>query len=137
VTQDASSSSSGSLPIDTGAEVPRLLIVEDNDDLRRALAAYFTEAGWHVKATRALGSALAIANQHLPHVIITELALPDARGYRFVDTYRRAVPSHNVKVIAVTRMPEMLFARAREIGFDDVLAKPVDFDQLLTRIKAI
>lgn len=137
MTRDASSDSSGSLPIGSGVDVPRLVIVEDNDDLRRALASFFTEQGWHVKATRALGSALAATTTHVPHVIITELQLPDVRSYRFVDTFRRAVPSHRVKVIALTRMPEILFARAKDSGFDDVLAKPVNFELLLARIKAL
>lgn len=110
--------------------MPRLLIVEDNDDLRRAISAYFGEHGWHVKATRTLGSALAIADVHLPHVIITELMLPDVRGYRFVDAYRRAVSAHRVRVIALTRMPDVLFARAKEIGFDEVIAKPANLDAL-------
>jgi two-component system, OmpR family, response regulator len=123
--------SSGSWPIaDAVADVPRLLIVEDNDDWRRMTTAYFAEHGWHVRATRTLGSALTICETHRPHVIISELMLPDVRGYRFVDTFRRALNGHPVKVIAVTRMPELLFERAKQIGFDEVIAKPVDLDTL-------
>ncbi len=107
-----------------------MLIVEDNDDLRRATSAYFAEHGWHVRATRTLGSAITICDSHRPHVIISELMLPDVRGYRFVDTFRRAMSGQPVKVIAVTRMPELLFERAKQIGFDEVLAKPVDLDTL-------
>ena len=112
--------------------MPRLLVVEDNDDWRRMTSAYFAEHGWHVKATRTFGSALSICESHRPHVIISELMLPDVRGYRFVDTFRRAVSGQTVKVIAVTRMPELLFERAKQIGFDEVLAKPIDLDTLRT-----
>jgi CheY-like chemotaxis protein len=122
--------SSGTWPIATSSDVPRLLIVEDNDDWRRTTTSYFAEHGWHVRATRTLGAALALCDTHRPHVIISELMLPDVRGYRFVDTFRRAVVGQPVKVIAVTRMSDVLFERAKQIGFDEVLAKPVDLDAL-------
>lgn len=121
-------STSGSLPTRV-AELPRILIVEDNDDLRRQLAAYFTSRGWSVEATRTLHAALAVASRQRPAVIVTELLLPDVRGYRFADDYRRSV-GEPVAIIALTRMPAMIFDSARKAGFDRVFAKPADLDAL-------
>jgi CheY-like chemotaxis protein len=114
--------------------VPRVLVVEDNDDMRRALAQYLTDRGCAVAAVRTLGDAIKIASEHLPHVIVTELLLPDVRGYRFADDYRRTVP-HPVVIVAVTWMPEIIFDSARRAGFDEVFGKPVSLDTLYARIQ--
>jgi CheY-like chemotaxis protein len=130
MTRDPSSdaSASGQLPLGV-AELPRMLIVEDNDQLRRELVAHFTERGWSVEATRTFRAALAIARRHLPAVILTELLLPDVRGYRFAQEYRDAV-GKPVMIVAVTRIPMMIFESARRAGFDEVLGKPVDLEAL-------
>ena len=121
-------SASGQLPIGV-VELPRMLIVEDNDEHRRELVAHFTDRGWSVEATRTLRGALAIARRHLPAVILTELLLPDVRGYRFAQEYRDAV-GKPVMIVAVTRIPMMIFESARRAGFDEVLGKPVDLEAL-------
>jgi DNA-binding response OmpR family regulator len=123
-----SSSSSGSIALDSIAALPRLLIVEDNDELRRELVTFFVERGWRVEFARTLSAALRIASQLLPQVIVTELILPDVRGY-FAAQYRAAVPS-GVVVIALTRISPSIFDSARKAGFDEVLAKPISADAL-------
>lgn len=130
MTRDPSNdaSASGQLPLGV-VELPRMLIVEDNDEHRRELVAHFADRGWSVEATRTLRAALAIARRHLPAVILTELLLPDVRGYRFAQEYRDAI-SNPVMIVAVTRVPAMIFETARKAGFDQVLAKPVDLDAL-------
>jgi two-component system, OmpR family, KDP operon response regulator KdpE len=113
---------------------PRVLVVEDNDDMRRALAQYLTDRGCAVEAVRTLGDAIKIASEHRPHVIVTELLLPDARSYRFADEYRRSVP-HPLVIVAVTWMSDIIFDSARRAGFDEVFGKPVCLDTLYARIE--
>jgi two-component system response regulator AtoC len=119
--------SSGAMVLD--ATTKRLLIVDDNDETRRALVRHFTACGWQVESARTFHDALTIAAGLLPDVIISELQLPDVRGYRFADDYRRAVP-HALTIFAVTRIPPLIFDSARKAGFDDVFGKPIDFDVL-------
>jgi two-component system KDP operon response regulator KdpE len=112
----------------------RVLVVEDNDQLRRDLVTYLSDRGCAVEAVRTVGSALEVASKHLPHVIVTELLLPDVRTYRFAEDYRRVVP-HPLVIVAVTWMPEMIFDNARRAGFDEVFGKPMDHDMLYARIE--
>ena len=112
MTRDPSNDASASGQLPAGAvELPRMLIVEDNDQHRRELVAHFTDRGWSVEATRTFRAALAIARRHLPVVIVTELLLPDVRGYRFAQEYRDAV-GKSVVVVAVTRIPSTIFENA-------------------------
>ena len=126
-------SSSGSLPLEPTTPIPRILVVEENDDNRRELVTFFTECGWQVDAARTLHDALEIASRQLPDVIVTELILPDVRGY-FAAQIRRSL-TRAITVIAVTRLSPMIFAAARNAGFDEVLAKPVDLRMLRERIE--
>lgn len=114
--------------------VPRVLVVEDNDELRRDLVTYLTIRGCAVESVRTLRSAIKVATKHQPHVIVTELLLPDVRSYRFADEYRGAVP-HPIVIVAVTWMPEMIFENARRAGFDEVFGKPMDHETLYARIE--
>jgi two-component system KDP operon response regulator KdpE len=128
------SSSSGSLPLALLPEVTRVLIVEDNDELRRQLVQSFIERGYAVEAVRTLKAALEIAKRQRPHVVVTELLVPDARSYRFADAYRSAV-ARPLTILAVTRLPQLIFDSARRAGFDEVFAKPVDVETLIARVE--
>jgi len=120
---------SGALSAEPFPATRRVLIVDDNDETRRELVHHFTESGWQVESARTFRAALAIAGWLLPDVIVSELQLPDVRGYRFAADYRRAVP-HDVTIFAVTRIPQLIFDSARKAGFDDVFGKPIAFDEL-------
>lgn len=73
----------------------------------------------------AIESALAFQ----PHVIVSELRLPDARGYFFARTLRSII-DHDIRLVGVTRLSEQVFEQARDAGFDVVFAKPIDLDKL-------
>jgi DNA-binding response OmpR family regulator len=128
-------SSSGSIPLDAISASRRLLIVEDNDECRRELVHYFSERGWQVESARTLRGALLIGARLVPHAIVSELSLPDVRGYRFATDFRRAVPQA-ITLVALTRVSQLIFDSARRAGFDDVLAKPVDLDALHRMLEA-
>lgn len=77
-------------------------------------------------------SALDLAAEHQPHVIVTEVTLVDARGPHFVRALKTVV-DHDVRVIAVTDVPvELIPPRA----FDMFFAKPADLDAVSDYIEA-
>jgi DNA-binding response OmpR family regulator len=69
------------------------------------------------------------AGNEQPFAIITELVLPDARGYYFARTLKTMV-EHDVVVIGVTRVDARELDDALEAGFDVAFAKPVDIEML-------
>lgn len=115
--------------------VPRILLVEDNDELRIELATVLRVRGYDVFEARSLRDGLARATELQPDVIVTELLLPDTRNYRFASAYRLAV-RHDVTIIAVTWMPTMVFESARRVGFDEVYEKPVSIAELVEWIES-
>ena len=112
----------------------RVLIIDDNDDQRVALATALRQRGWHVDSARTGRLGLDLAARSMPDVVLTELILPDTRGYQFARALRGAM-EREVRVIALTRLPKQLHAHALAEGFDHVEAKPFDLDALLAKMQ--
>jgi DNA-binding response OmpR family regulator len=113
----------------------RILIVEDNDELRAELAAFLRGREYEVYEARAMREGLELATLQQPDVVITELMLPDSRNYRFAGAFRLAV-KHALTIIGITWMPAIVFESARRVGFDEVLSKPIDHAMIVERIEA-
>jgi DNA-binding response OmpR family regulator len=112
----------------------RVLLIDDNDDQRGALATALRQRGWHVDTARTGRVGLDLAARNAPDVVLTELILPDTRGYQFARALRGAIEG-DVRVIALTRLPPQLHAYALAAGFDHVEPKPVDLDTLIERMQ--
>ena len=108
----------------------RILIVDDNDDVRCWIADELRLAGLDVATASTTRAALEVVRELQPHVIVCELILPDARPYHFVHA-SRALALQQVRFIGVTRAPAALFEQALRSGFDEVLPKPLDIAALL------
>jgi len=110
-----------------------VLLIDDNDDQRSQLANALRERGWDVETARNGRLGLDAAARTQPSIVLTELILPDTRGFQFVTSLRNAV-NHQLAVIALTRVPALLHERARKAGFDLVHPKPVDVSVLHERM---
>jgi CheY-like chemotaxis protein len=102
----------------------RVLLIEDNADVREGLRALLEEIGHCVIAAGdgEKGIEEAIANQ--PEVALVDIGLPRLDGYHVARRIRAAL-GDRIRLVALTGygMPEDR-RRAREAGFDDHLAKP-------------
>jgi two-component system alkaline phosphatase synthesis response regulator PhoP len=116
--------------------MPRILIVEDDDSMARALRDGFEYEGYEVVMARDGESGLAHALATPPDVLVLDVMLPKLSG---LDVCREIRATGN-------RMPIlMLTARGQEIdkvlglriGADDYVTKPFDFEELQARIRAV
>jgi DNA-binding response OmpR family regulator len=110
----------------------RVLLVEDDDRVARALASALRGRGFHV--VRASTGAEALA-PHEVDLVLLDLGLPDMDG---VDVCRRLRRASGVPVIAVTaRGEEPERVRGLRSGADDYVVKPFGLEELLARIEAV
>ena len=107
----------------------RVLLIDDNDEHRRTLANALRARGWGVDAARNGREGLDIAARVQPDVVVTELILPDVRGFQFGRSLRSMV-DHDLVVVALTRLGPELHGRALTAGFNHVQTKPLDVDEL-------
>jgi two-component system CheB/CheR fusion protein len=112
-----------------------ILVIEDNEDEARSLAALLESEGHRVHVASSGQSGIAKAHELEPAVILCDIGLPDVDGYEVARTLRAGEHS-SARLIALTgyALPEDR-RRAREAGFDAHVAKPPAVDALLELVK--
>ncbi len=107
-----------------------VLVVEDDDDVRGALAAYLEGEGHRVVEAADGGEALAqLRASGAPCVILLDLFMPRVNGWQFRAEQVRDAALARIPVVVISADPAVA-KNAAELGVDGHLAKPVDFDRL-------
>jgi two-component system, OmpR family, phosphate regulon response regulator PhoB len=109
--------------------MPTVLVVDDNDDFRQALADLLPIYGFSVLTASSARQALAQLREQsipFPDAILLDLLMPDMDGASFVEAIRRP-PAVDVPIILMTGLHES--AIPRQLGLQ-VVAKP-DLEELL------
>lgn len=116
--------------IDTTADAPRVLIVDDDEQVLRLHAGVLSKGGFHVEAA-ANGEAAMVALQRTPFdVILSDIDMPGMSGIRLLERVRSF--DVDVPVILITGAPSLETAvQALERGALRYLAKPTDVSTLL------
>lgn len=122
--------------IASGANLPLVLVVDDDDD-SLTLMAYILEQmtcrAWFVADGLA---ALAVAQQHRPQLILSDIHLPQLDGYSILQQIRADANLRHIPVVAVTALAT---AGDREkilaAGFDDYLSKPFLVEALVQMVE--
>lgn len=124
----------------TEHEIPsreRILIVEDNEDIRSALRAMLSPI-YDVTLAEDGASGLAAARAAPPALIISDLMMPNASGTELCRAIRADPVTAHVPVIILTARGELRHKlEGFESGADDYLQKPFNSRELLARIKAL
>lgn len=116
--------------------LPRVLVIEDDSDLRRLLRRGLEEEGFEVVQAIRGEDAVALAEADPPNLLVVDIGLPDADGRDVV----QAVRSRNVDapVLFLTARDAMVDRLAGfSAGGDDYLTKPFEFAELLARLRAL
>jgi two-component system KDP operon response regulator KdpE len=112
---------------------PRILVVEDEEQLSRMLRATLIQAGYAVTLARTGAEGLKALLQQPFGVILLDLGLPDMDGKDVIDQ-ARGISQAPIVVISA-RGSEKEKIAALDLGASDYLAKPFDVGELLARIR--
>jgi two-component system KDP operon response regulator KdpE len=114
--------------------VTRILVVDDDKQLLRAMRINLTARGYDVVLAPDGVSALAAATKQPPDLVIVDLGLPDMDGVEVIQGIRGWL---QVGVIVLSaRHLEQAKVRALDAGADDYVTKPFGMDELLARVRA-
>lgn len=115
----------------------RILVVDDDADMREFVAVVLQEAGAQVALASSAGEALAKLPRFKPHVLVSDLAMPNVDGYRLLKQIRTLVPELGGQVPAIaltTYTGEYDQQQILAAGFQQHLPKPVEPEQLVIAI---
>ncbi len=116
----------------------RLLLVDDEEHLRRAMRDLMERAGYQVLEAADGVEALDMVDRHAPDVIILDLNLPGIDGYEVLAQIRSRPAMRGVPVVVLTaKGDEDNEVRVLELGAADFLTKPFRARALAARIDAL
>ena len=112
-----------------------ILVVDDDALMRRSLAFNLEQAGYHSSTAESAETALAQVQLERPDLVLLDISLPVMDG---LDAMRQFKEQFDLPVIFVTaRRRELDEALGLELGGDDYITKPFDFNVLVAHIKAV
>jgi CheY-like chemotaxis protein len=115
----------------------KILVIEDNADAAESLRRLLYLSGYEVILAFNGNDGLRAAKHFAPDVILCDIGLPDSNGFAVAGALRNDPQTSAVRLIAVTAYgADEDRRRARNVGFDLHLVKPVDPEVLLARLEA-
>jgi signal transduction histidine kinase/ActR/RegA family two-component response regulator len=110
-----------------------ILVVDDNQSSADSLALLLQLSGHDTRVAYSGPEALDIAAAFRPDVVLLDIGLPEMDGFEVARRLREREDSGRAILVAVTGYgQEEVRQRAKEVGFDNHLLKPLDLDALLS-----
>jgi two-component system KDP operon response regulator KdpE len=111
----------------------KVLVVEDDREIRAVLQSSLSVEGFEVQTAASLSEAGALLRHSAPEVMVLDLGLPDGDGVTLVRELRK---THSLPIIVVSaRHQEAQKIELLDAGADDYLTKPFSVGELLARIR--
>ena len=109
---------------------PRLLLVEDDEDIRLLFARWLRADGYDVSEAASLAEGIERLGSHRPEAVCLDLGLPDAAGVDALDALRRRAPATPIVVLTAETEVDVVVT-AMQKGAFGYLAKPLTRERLL------
>jgi two-component system cell cycle response regulator DivK len=115
---------------------PRILVVEDNERNMKLFCDLLQASGYHTLEATTGESAVELALEHGPDLVLMDIQLPDIDGVDALGRLRADERSATLPVLALTAQAmEGDRERFLAAGFDGYLSKPVDIAEFVTTVK--
>lgn len=113
----------------------KILLVEDDENIRIMVGAMLESAGYQVIETRSCAAAITLASSHIPDLILLDLGLPDGDGMELLEYVRE----HDLTPIIVlsARTNEEEKVKAFDLGANDYITKPFGAAEFLARVRSV
>jgi two-component system, sensor histidine kinase and response regulator len=114
-----------------------ILLIDDEEAVRTTFGQALRRSGYYVIEADTGPSGLAMARQHLPDLILSDIHMPGGDGSTLLRDIRHDPELRARQVVLMTGKPEQVTPRkGMEEGADDFLVKPVSMEALLGCVKA-
>ncbi|MEU6076909.1 ATP-binding protein [Micromonospora sp. NPDC047074] len=115
----------------------RILVADDNADMRAYLARLLTGQGWRVETVGDGRQALAAIHRARPDLVLTDVMMPDVDGFELVRRLRAQAGTRGLPVVVLSaRAGGDASAAGLDLGADDYVVKPFAATELIARIRA-
>ena len=113
-----------------------ILVVEDNEKLRKLVNINLSHAGYNVFEAENGIEALKVIDENNIHLMIVDIMMPEMDGYELTKELREA--KIFIPILIVTAKESLEDKRMGfGLGADDYMVKPIDMEEMLLRIEAL
>lgn len=120
------------------ASQPKVLVVDDTEANIKLVRALLRGAGYEVVTATCGTDGLAVAAAEQPDLILLDIMMPDLTGFEVCQRLRAAPETRQTPVVFLTALHEMEdHMKALDVGGDDILTKPINKLELLTRARSL
>jgi CheY-like chemotaxis protein len=117
-----------------GSAAGRILLIDDDDVVRRSVRSALEPLGWHVSEAENGVRALASLSAARPDAIILDLMMPKMDGFEFLDELRANTAWREIPVVVITAMDLTDHDRARLNGGVERIIQKSERDEMLRRL---
>jgi len=116
-------------------ETKKILIVEDNPAIRKALERILEKSGYKTVSARDGRQAIDLLGNEVPDLIVSDIMMPNMNGYEFYKELRAMSRFNTVPFVFLTALnDEGDVRRGKELGVDDYITKPFKREDVLSVI---
>lgn len=113
-----------------------ILVVDDNDNIRKLMEAYLAREGYKVHTASDGTEALSYLDKEHIDLMIIDIMMPNMDGYTLTGELRSS--NYNMPILMITAKESIEDKKKGfHMGTDDYMVKPIDFDEMLLRVSAL
>jgi two-component system, sensor histidine kinase and response regulator len=124
-------------PFIKSTQVDRILVVDDSPDNCFLIQSLLQEEGYLIDLAENGAEALAQIEACPPDLVLLDAMMPVMDGYEVTRRVRQNTALPFIPILLITAYDQMSVARGLDIGADDFIRKPVEFDELLARVRSL
>ena len=114
----------------------KILIVEDNNKLRKLIDVYLTHNGYKTYNAADGLEALNIINNNMIDLVICDIMMPNMDGFELIEELREIYTNLPILIVTAKESKEDKILGFK-LGIDDYMVKYIDLEELLMRVKAL
>lgn len=115
----------------------RILVVDDSPDNAYLIQSVLDSEGYAVEVAADGYTALRQVEQEPPDLIMLDVMMPEIDGYEVTRRIRNHPRLPFVPILLITASDQPSVVRGLDLGADDFIRKPVEFDELLARVRSL
>jgi DNA-binding NtrC family response regulator len=113
-----------------------ILLVDDDDEVRRAIGQFLIGRGHHLQTASDGAEALRLMADRAPGLVLSDIQMPGMDGIAFLKAVRKQFPNMPVILMTGYATVETAIAALRNRAYD-YLKKPIQFEELLACIERV
>ena len=114
----------------------KILVVDDDARLTQSVCTFLNDSGYDAKGCLSAQAAYDAMYSHIYDLIISDIMMPGVDGFEFAETVRSL--NKSVPILFVSARDDIpAKQRGFDLGIDDYMVKPIEFSELLMRVRAL